>query len=1085
MTFRLLVGSAIPDTRAAQVLSKAHARGLASISQVALFASYTVDKTFSQNDRQTIASILTNPVTEVSSLDDAGGDIFESCAVGKLAATQPPAAPPHTFPALLDTDHYSWLVEIGYLPGVTDNIAHTVMQNIQACLGCCFSPDEAVYSSTVYLLGGDLDETVASQLAAMLANPLIQSIHTLPIAKVRQQGLPLTIPKVHLTTNTDITTIDLNLPDDQLELLSRAGIADPDGTRRGPLALTLPALHAIRSYFAGEQRLPTDAELETLAQTWSEHCKHTLFASPIDDISDGIFRHYIKRATTEIRKQKGADDFCISVFTDNAGGIVFDDEWLITDKVETHNSPSALDPYGGAITGIIGVNRDALGFGLGAKPVINRYGFCFGLPDDTEPLYRDAEKTNPMLPPRRIAEDVIAGVKDGGNQSGIPTPQGFCYFDSSYKGKPLVFVGTVGLIPRKIGNRPGHEKAARPGDLVVMLGGRVGLDGIHGATFSSEALSAGSPATAVQIGDAITQKKFSDMLVKDARERGLYTSITDNGAGGLSSSVGEMARESGGCLIHLDQVPLKYPGLAPWQIWISESQERMTLAVPPEKLDELLTLCTRHGVEATAIGTFTDTGRCQVVHHGKHVVDISLEFLHDGLPLPHLKTKSKPYAPQEKRLCQKPGYSPDSLPKSSQRGNAVIGEDQGSMKSLLLALLARPSIASFSFISRQYDHEVQAGSVLKPLQGKGDVNAYTTITRPVLSSQRGVVLSQGLSPRSSNLDPYRMAALAIDAAVRNVIAAGGSLDHLALLDNFCWCSGNDPYRLWQLKEAARGCYDYAVAFGTPFISGKDSMFNDFTGFDEAGQPVKISVLPTLLISAIGVIEDSELAVSMDVKMPGDLVYLLGATTEALGGAEITDAFPDLPQASMPAWDTVPTVDAADAITRYRVVEQAIRRRLIASAEGVGLGGLGVALARASIAGQLGMEVEVDTIIFAKENLTLDAATLTLDATLTPDAATLTLDSTLTPALFQRERELEKDRVKDSTILFAETPSRILITINPRHQDAFEALLTEAGTAWAKIGRVTEDPTLALRSGGELVDSVTVAELGKAYGKRWL
>ena len=331
----------------------------------------------------------------------------------------------------------------------------------------------------------------------------------------------------------------------------------------------------------------------------------------------------------------------MSVFKDNSGGIVFDDQYIVTHQVETHNSPSALDPFGGSITGIVGVNRDALGFGLGARPIANVYGFCVGDPEETSVLYRDKALTQPLLPARRILEGVIKGINHGGNQSGIPTPLGFVAVDPRYRGKPLVFAGTVGLIPRKMHGKKMSEKRARVGDYIVMTGGHVGLDGIHGATFSSEVLAEGSPATAVQIGDPITQKKMSDAIVREARDAGLYSSITDNGAGGISCSVAEMAKECGGCVVDLEKVPLKYPGLAPWQIWISESQERMTLAVPPRSWRALKKIFDRHGVEASVIGSFTSAKRCVVRYRGKRIMDIEMKFLHDGRPVTIQKSTKK------------------------------------------------------------------------------------------------------------------------------------------------------------------------------------------------------------------------------------------------------------------------------------------------------------------------------------------------------------------------------------------------------------------------------------------------------------
>ena len=468
-------------------------------------------------------------------------------------------------------------------------------------------------------------------------------------------------------------------------------------TAGGRSRSTLPSFHAIRDYFDRHNRKPTDVELESLAQTWSEHCKHTIFASAMDDdVPKGLYKTCIQAATNEIRAKKGDRDICVTVFTDNSGAIIFDDEYLVTHKVETHNSPSALDPFGGALTGIVGVNRDTIGFGLGAKPCINVYGFCVGDPASDPGLFRGKDRAIPIISPRQILDGVVRGVGVGGNCSGIPTPQGFCWFDNRYAGKPLVFAGTVGVMPRQHNGRNLYQKKAEPGDLIVMVGGRVGKDGIHGATFSSEALDPESPVTAVQIGDPITQKKFSDVIVKEARDLGLYRSITDNGAGGLSCSVAEMAKECNGCHVELDRVPLKYPGMAPWEIWISESQERMTLAVPPEKLSDFTGLLARREVEATVIGRFTDTGRCVVEYHGTTVMDIDLAFLHDGLPKKHLTTMPVKAA------------EPAPLPACPDR----LGDT-------LVAMLGRRNICSTEFVSIQYDHTVQGGHVPRARPGKG------------------------------------------------------------------------------------------------------------------------------------------------------------------------------------------------------------------------------------------------------------------------------------------------------------------------------------------------------------------------------
>ena len=781
-------------------------------------------------------------------------------------------------------EKYDYAIEIGYLPGVTDNVGSTATEMIE---------HKTYYSQVFFLRNRKSSEALAKEdvmrIASALHNPLIQRA----TIKKFGQKLDVIVPRVILPRPHSAQEIDLAGSDEQLMKISS------DRT----LALDLQSMRVIRDHFKKLKRNPTDIELESLAQTWSEHCKHTIFADPLDDIKEGLYRHYIKAATEVIRNKKKVigKDFCISVFTDNSGAIAFDDKYLVTHKVETHNTPSALDPFGGAITGIVGVNRDTIGFGLGAKPIANFYGFCLADPKNKTVLYRDAALTQPMLSARRIMDGVIAGINAGGNQSGIPTPQGFLYFNDRYRGKPLVFAGTVGLIPRSVHGKPSHIKQAVPGDYIVMVGGRVGADGIHGATFSSEGLHEGSPATAVQIGDPITQKKLSDTIVKEARDLGLYHSITDDGAGGLSSSVGEMARDIG-CEVEVDKVPLKYSGLEPWQIWISESQERMTLAVPRSKWKKFLILMTRRGVEATVIGKFTNSGRCVVKYNRKKVMDLDMNFLHDGRPIKQQKSSTV------------------------QHGSLVTVEKMIHDKRSMINALRDPNNASTAFVSRQYDHTVQGTAVIGPLQGKGNINGSASVIAPVLGSKRGIVLTHALAPELTEQDPYGMAQIVIEQAICNAVTIGADPEYIALLDNFCWCSSNDPQRLWQLKEAVRGCYDTAVVYGTPFISGKDSMFNDFKGFDAHWKPIKISILPTLLISAIGVIPDVTKTVTEDVKSSGDLIYILKPETLNL--------------------------------KLYRTYYKAVQRNLIASAISVARGGVLVALAKTAIAGQLGINVKI-------------------------------------------------------------------------------------------------------------------------------
>src|SRR3989344_5547184 len=774
-----------------------------------------------------------------------------------------PAIEEYSINKFPDTPGFSYAIEVGYLPGVTDNAAHTARETILDLLHLKEGAKLAVYTSKIFLTEKkSLAE--AEEFAVSLYNPLIERVYIAKRNELLKNGLPGKVPKVVLKKTKAVITVPLiDTSDKELSLIGKEGIMDPQGVRRGPLALDLASMKVIREYFKLLKREPTDIELEALAQTWSEHCKHTIFANPIDDIKDGLYKTYIKGATNLVRNKlaRRGGDFCVSVFSDNSGGIAFDNDYLITHKVETHNSPSALDPFGGAITGIVGVNRDTVGFGLGAKPVANVYGFCLGYPEDKTKYYRDPAREQEMLPPKRIMEGVIKGINVGGNCSGIPTLSGFLKFDDRYRGKPLVFAGTVGLIPRKSAGRLSHIKKAKPGDYVVMVGGQVGLDGIHGATFSSVALDSKSTATAVQIGDPITQKKLSDAIIKEARDKNLYHSITDNGAGGLSCSVSEMAEECGGAKVNLEKVPPKYPGLRPWEIWISESQERMTLSVPKKKWKTFQKLMDSRGVEATVIGEFTNSGKCEVKYQGKKIMDLDMDFLHNGQPAHYLKiTQTYPrYA--------EPEIKSESTTQDLER------------------LLGTKNIGGFAFVSEQYDHEVQASSVLKPLAGRGRINTDAQVFQPVLNSKKGVILTSATYPSYGDISTYQMAAAAIDTAVRNAVAAGAPLAHLALLDNFCWCSSNDPRRLGQLLEAVKACYDYAVGYGTPFISGKDSMFNDFKGYDEKSKPIVISIPPTLLISAIGVMENYVKTVSPEFKKSGDVIYLLGETKDELGGGE--------------------------------------------------------------------------------------------------------------------------------------------------------------------------------------------------------
>ena len=993
MTYRIEIKEKIQDSRNLIIKNQIESFGFEKkIKEINVVDVYTLNNNFNIDEVAKIASILTNPVSQEFFINN---------------------------PAI--KEGFDFALEIGFLPGVTDNVGNTAHECIQDLLKKDIEKN-SVFTSQILLIAGDFEEKEIKEIGDNLANKLIQRIHIKSKEKYLQEnGMDYILPKVKLIEEPKVSFVDLNISDEELIDLGKKGIKNEDGSRRGPLALDLDSIKVIKNYFLNKElRMPTDIELESIAQTWSEHCKHTIFANDIDEIKGGIYKNYIKAATEKIRKEKGERDFCVSVFKDNSGAIIFDENYLITDKVETHNSPSALDPFGGAITGIVGVNRDTIGFGLGAMPIINRYGFCFGYPEDKKLLFRGKDKTNQSLTPKRIMEGVIKGVNVGGNCSGISTPQGFVYFDKDYKGKPLVFVGTIGLISRLVGKnkeRQGHIKKAKSGDYIVVIGGRVGKDGIHGATFSSEAMDMGSPATAVQIGDPITQKKLSDAVTKEAINLDLYNSITDNGAGGLSCSVAEMAKECGGFIVNLEKVPTKYDGLHPWEIWISESQERMTLAVSKEKVGQFLSLMKKRGVEAIIIGEFNDTSRAIVKFKGDKILDIDMDFLHDGVPQKQLLSIYK------KEIFEEPKFG--------------VPLD---LNFVLLKMLSRHNIASFEFISRQYDHEVQGGSILKPLQGSGEVNSYASLTRPLYDTDKAVVISQGITSKYSKIDTYHMAACAIDTSIRNAVSVGCPINHLAVLDNFCWCSSDEKERLGQLKMAAKACYDYAIEYGTPFISGKDSMFNDFKGFDENNNTIKISVPPTLLISTIGVMNDYKKSVSIDAKFPEDLIYVIGETKKELGGSEYFEFIGEETISKPYIGNSVPKVNAKEAKNSYEALNLAIDKGLIASSIPVNQGGLGVAIAKKCIAGKLGADINLQKL------------------------------------------KVSSDLSRDDFVLFSESQSRIVVSINPNDKEKFEEIFKNIKTS--QIGKITSGNLVIKGLNQEEIINIDLKTLEEEYKSRF-
>ncbi len=842
----------------------------------------------------------------------------------------------------LEPPPFDWMVEVGFKPGVTDNVGNTARTVVQDLLGRPLAVSESVYTSIQYFFSGtgisrDQIQRIALDL---LANPLINTVQIFSAAEWAAAPIDDEVPAVRQKTEIRVGTYDLSVSDAELMRVSSEGI----------LSLSLEEMHAIRDYFSTQEvrqsRLllglpeqPTDVELECIAQTWSEHCKHKIFAAQVHYVDehgreewiDSLFKTYIRGATEKIAQEI---DWLVSVFSDNAGIIRFNERYDVAYKIETHNTPSALDPYGGAITGIVGVNRDPMGTGMGCEMVCNVWGYCLGSPFYTGDLPEG------LMHPRRIRDGVHQGVIDGGNHSGIPWARGFERFDERYIGKPLVYCGTVGRIPHLLQGRPSSRKEIFPGDVIVMCGGRIGKDGIHGATFSSEELRKESPAQAVQIGDPITQRNMYEFLM-EARDLGLYRAITDNGAGGLSSSIGELSRLSGGADVDLAKAPLKYEGLQPWEIFLSEAQERMSLAVPPEKLDALLALAARREVEATALGTFTDSGSL-IVRYGSLVVGcLDLQFLHEGVPRMTLEARWQP-----------PKVAGPRKPRPGARNRRI------------LKLLGALNVCSKEFKARQYDGEVKGLSVVKPFVGVfSDVPSDATVMRVEHGCDQGIILAEGINPFYSDLDTYHMMASVIDEAVRRAVSIGGRLGKIAGLDNFCWPdpvlsekTPDGPYKMAQLVRANKALYDLATAYKVPLISGKDSMKNDSV---RGGR--KISIPPTVLFSVIGIMQDVRRAVTMYFKQPGDSILVIGSTKDELGASEYYRMLAQEQGTPKCYGGEVPKVDAGQALMIYEAMSEATARGLLRSSHTPTLGGLAVALSLAAMGGDLGAEVDVNLL----------------------------------------------------------------------------------------------------------------------------
>ena len=942
----------LPDVKGSGLVKDIYDLGIKAVSSIRVVDVYWLDAELEPGQLELIAKgLLTDPITQEYLCGEDSWDRSDSGDGGRV-------------------------VEVTYNPGVTDPLEDSVLKAIR---DLNIRGVRAVKTAKKYLIHGNLDERdLDTILNRLLLNPIIQHV-----VKDRSVAFP--------------ESPDYKLKLEYVELLG----VDDAGQQQicQEFGFTKDELKAITEYFRKEGRNPTDVELESLAQTWSEHCVHKTFKAKIrfgDKIIDNLLQSTVMKATRELAKP-----WCLSVFKDNAGVIEFDSNWALCFKVETHNHPSAIEPYGGASTGIGGVVRDVLGTGLAARPILNTDVFCFGPPN------LNYDKLPPgVLHPKRIFKGVRAGVADYGNRLGIPTLNGTILFDERYTTNPLVYCGTAGLLPKQFALMGKQQ----PGDLVVLVGGRTGRDGIRGVTFASEQLTGESTEvsySAVQIGNPIVEKKLIDTILK-ARDKRLFRRITDCGGGGLSSAVGEMAAETGVC-VYLEEVPLKNAGLSYTEIWVSESQERMVLATPPECAEELLKVFTDEDVEATIIGQFTDDKRLKLFYQGEKACDLAMPFLHRGRP--QLEREAFWKTPKHKE--------PDFV-------------QPGDLSEALLQILGSWNVCSKEWVIRQYDHEVQGGNVLKPLVGKeNDGPGDAAIIKPLLDSERGVIISNGINLGKGDIDPYWMAASAIDEALRQIIAVGGSLERVALLDNFCWGNTNRPDVLGALVRAAQACYDMALAYETPFISGKDSLNNEF----EVDGKI-ISVPHTLLISAMAVIENVNTAVSMDFKKAGDIIYIVGTTQNELGGSEYfrINGF---------SGNRVPKVNAAQAKKLMDSLSIATRRGLVMACHDLSEGGIGVALAEMAFAGGLGATIHLESV------------------------------------------PLGEAMDRDDFILYSESNSRFLVEVAPEYQAQFEEVMK--GISLAPLGQVTDSEIVEVYGlRGKKVLSSTLCELKEAWQKpiRW-
>ncbi len=999
------------------------------VGRVRVVRVLTIDAPLSEQELEALrVEVFTNPVTDFSSFK------------------------PLPIPG-------EWVIWVGFLPGVKDAAGETAAEVIEDFLGRRLPAGSGCYTSRLYFIesrapraateGGQAPGTamegrhagagsdwglkaadVERIAAELLANDLIQQWRIwqkdssgAPMPARGEvwdpdSGMGIIVPKVHIEHRPTVSTIPVGSDRDLLEISEKRGLfLDPRDVPAIRAYFSDPAVRrARRALGLGD---PTDVELEYIAQARSDHCNHNTFRGLFEYVDEGtgerividnLFKTCIADPTRMIARRK---PWVMSVLWDNGGVARFDEDNLYTITCETHNSPSNMEAYGGALTGIVGVYRDPMGTGKGSRLIAGTFGFCTAERSYDGPL-------KPRLHPRRLLDGIIEGVRDGGNKSGIPTVFGSLYFDRGFLGKCLVFVGAVGMMPAESAGSPNHEKHTSPGDLLVMCGGRVGKDGIHGVTASSGIYSSSTPAGHVQIGDPYVQKKMHDFLI-EAREAGLIKFITDCGGGGLSSAVGESARFSGGVHVDLEKVPLKYDGLDQWEIWVSESQERMIVAVEENRVEEFIELSRKHAVESTVIGHYTDTGFVHLEYEGQTCCHLPLNFFERGFPQWRFEAVWRSPASR--------GLTEPALSEPERYGD------------LLLEMLARPNIASHEWVYRQYDHEVQGTSVVKPLVGrKVPVPADAAVLRPLLDSRRCLAITHVANPRYSAIDTYHMTTAVVDEAVRRILAAGGDPEQIGGLDNFCWPeirfdrkrNPDGKYKAAQLVRSALALKSAILAYGIPLLSGKDSMYVDGDLEGPFGERRRVSALPTLQFTASGIILDLAHVLTLEPKCEGDYLYILGTTGDELGGSEYYALLGYLGA-------NVPVTDLDGNLPRYRAFAGTVRAGLVRSAHALGRGGLGAAAALMVISSGLGLSIDLSAI----------------------------------------PQRGGGSRLSADRLLFSESTGRLLVTVDPVRAQRFEEAIKPFEVA--RIGRVIPEWRLSILWGADgVLAELEGAELARAW-----